>query len=1377
MKKRKYLKNRITLCGESDGEIFKRTFTIVKRISEGASTVCYEAYHSASGRGILKEFYPKATYCYALERDKSGQIVLQSEFRAACEKYLENEREYVEPYNMLLELKKNGKNKDIATFIPAFEIYHGCDSSGKPNETVYIWTPNPELLTFDKVCDNIHKHPHVKPEHKLVTILCAIDTLTKCVCELHKAGMIHRDIKPSNFGFVKRNDEALTQTLSMFDVNSLCSVYRNSDDVIGTREFMEPEAGYMKANNKTDLYSIGATLFYAIIITEDTKKAGYIYREEYFDRLREMVDSSELINASESNSHPRLKNVLTKILRSCLCERIERYSNCEELLEDIELALYYSLPAEISKKRKLGERWLLADVEKTLDKNNEKNSSLAIQYHLYDNPLYKGLTDKDKEMNVVVFGFGNYGQKFLDACLQAGQFIGKKLNVSVVSNSEFDSDISDRELYLLARPELDRFFDIDNSLGGSDDAYGKISTFQAKLIQNEKIDEAVLCSLIKKLNFDTSYQYVFVALGDDDINLSFAKKLKKLVAEKRNDCDIHYICENTSTKSCPGLYQVCVNEDARKNPRYSEIERMALNTHFVWNKDINVDTKIIRREFQKKYNHDSCVSSVLSIKYKLYSIGVDLNSCDANEAARIYSKIVLGENSEFSDIKNQLICIEHRRWVTEKLCQGWRRIENLEDCLGGVTKDEKLKKHVCILHSRPDRRLTELFGSGEKWDYISDYDLNELDELDQMSVRLHRIYAEKAEEIKKRNLLSGNSISGIRGLINTDKSANTAFMEWYGCLKDIWSGDTAKVHLYRSLKKAFLDATENLPEDRKKSVFEQVKAFENIFYPILASMEYRDWKQDDVAIIDNIPFILTYSEKTCLVVPFAVGNSSAVFKNVAAASVINPEQIIYIGIAENRDDAENMEQAIPYILDYLRRKQLQSKVEFIVACDGEMDSSAAEELENRLAEFKCASLKSISVKAFPDRNSMLTSLRAFLEKRNTGKKLLAVERNETQIYELMDESGLFDSFNSYKFDSVNAEFSMLSGCDLFGYITKKPHITIADMALNEQISEDSNTRPEFYDDYQNLWAKYCDGVNEWKQLSKVLHEYNGKNGIIATFPWGAGRNDCSERNEFRYILPFVCGKSVVKIINYLLDYETICLGSKVRGYTTDSCEAIIVAPNGLKAELDRMFSNVYALMNADKVTLHVDELENAVNVHFDSLIVSDLELPASEKEKLNDLLSYFNSKSFVCNLTEDENSKIGFTYATEQTKHLMLSPGKMIEVYIFHGAKSLGCFDDVVCGVTTGQTSDEDGNALCVITKGFKTLLVRELPATKKERECYCELAKQYAVNATMVFVDDTQQRIIIPEQNAVVIDKPCEVNDIGSVLLDIINDKYVYVS
>lgn len=890
MKKRQYLKKDILLCGKSDGAVFKRTFSTVKKLSEGASSICYEAYHGNSGRGVLKEFYPQDAY--ALERTEEGQLIHSREFQDAHEQFLKAEKEYVEPYEMLLDAKQTSEDQDLSTFIPAFEIYHGCDKNGNIVGTTYIWTPEPKLETFDKICDEIHKHPDHNPEYKLVTVLSAIESLVKCTCALHSADMIHRDIKPSNFGFIKRRNETLTQTLSMFDINSVCSVYAKDDGVVGTEGYLEPEAGFEAANNQTDIYSIGATLFQAIIVTDEVKAGEYLYNRKYYDRLHEMVDESRLIRASEANSHPRLRNIITEILKKCLCERTYRYVNCEELLDDLAIALYYALPSDIARKSHFGERWVLADVEKSLDVNKDKNSFLAIQYHLYEHPLYQCSSDTEEAINVLIIGFGNYGQKFLDACLQNGQIRNKKLHVTVVSD-----DLTDKEIYLSERPELADFFNIDTSLEGCEDTYGDITFQMTKLERgNHAANTDVLQNIMCECYDSKCPHYVFVALGEDSLNLVAANACKTAIEVFEMDCIVSYVCEGTQAASeiVPILCPLYVNQDIKKSASYCEIERMAFNTHLVWEKNLNIDYGAIRADFRKIYNHDSCVSSVLALKYKLYSIGIDLKTTSFSEAAQQFQEMIADKRNR--EIKNELIWVEHRRWVTEKLCLGWRRIDNLEDCAGGVTKDEKYKKHICIVRSRPDQKLAKEYRTNDnydKWDKASNSD-SQLDELDRMSVELHRMFARRAKVARKQNLLSGNSIACIRGLIEGNRKAVVAFQEWFTCLKDIWNGDKGKVRSYKSLKYSFLNAANTLSDERRKSVREQVKAFEAVFYPILASMEYRDWKQDDVAFVDNIPFVLTYTENAYMVIPFVTGDNTDVFGNVAAPTVVNPARIIYL---------------------------------------------------------------------------------------------------------------------------------------------------------------------------------------------------------------------------------------------------------------------------------------------------------------------------------------------------------------------------------------------------------------------------------------------------------------------------------------------------
>ena len=1391
MKERKPLRKSILLCGESDGAAFKRTFRVIRVLGEGASSssICYEACYDKSGRGVLKEYYPQDAYI--LERNKDGQLIPSLEFRDAYDRFRKEEKDYAEPYEMLLNAKRNNSNHDLATFIPAFEIYHGCDPDGNVIGTTYIWTPEPELETFDTICSETHKHPEENPEHKLVTILTAVDALTKCICALHSAEMIHRDIKPSNFGFLKRGGETLTQTLSMFDIDSICSVFGDNKRVVGTDGFMEPEARYETVSNQTDIYSIGATLFNAIIITDEVKDGNYLYRREYYDRLREMVDASRLIRASEANAHPRLRNILTVILQKCLCDRAHRYDNCEELLEDLETALYYALPSEYAKKIRSGERWILTDVEKSLDVNKEKNSFRAIQYHLYAHPLYRCSKASDKSINVLVMGLGNYGQKFLDACLQTGQMRNRRLHVTVVSD-----DRTDRDIYLGDRPELAKFFNIDGSLADDDETYGDLAFECMPLkIEDQSAMTDVLQNVMRSYDGNKYPQYIFIALGDDAINAAAANACSNAVKELDTDCMISCICESGHlshlSEGVSAVYPLYVNTDISKDPLYPEIERMAFNTHLVWEKNLNVDYRKVRAEFRKPYNHDSCVSSVLALKYKLYSIGIDLETVGYEEAARSFNEKITGKNGR--TIKDELIWVEHRRWVAEKLCLGWRRIENLKECAGGVTRDEKNKRHVCILRSRPDRKLATEYKANrsyEKWNTATAEDLNQLDELDRMSVELHRMFAEKAKTAKNQDLLYGSIMTGIRMLIEGNKKAMVTFQEWFTCLKDIWNGDNDKVRLYKSLKDSFLHAADALPEEQKKSASAQVKAFEAQFYPLLASMEYRDWKQVDVAFIDNIPFVLTYTEDAYLAIPYASGDNSDVFDNVSAATVVSPAVILYLYTVREKKNITDLQDSLPCVVSYMQKKHFKAAVDFVITYSENMSAYANDELKKEIIRTGGGRIRHVKEFVLRKRETAVQVLGPYLKRRSAGKRFFAVENNSTMLSAMFEGAGFFDIFANYRFDSSTMEFHDRLNCEMLGYIRKEPYITVADMLAFRLSYSESSNQPEFFEDYKDLWKKYTSGSQTWKNLCNLLGKYAENNDKLASFEKKDSSHKKQKSDTLRYIVPFACSKSVEKIIRFLEEHEIVEEGSSVIGHTTDSCEVVIKDCCGYKKLYDQLFANVHSLMLPDAISLHFNSMTRKVYVTFDDLAVKDVQIPTGRISEVSALMRYFEEKRYVINLSFSSDGKMSFTYATGQIKELLSTAGKMFEVYTYHKVKELGQFDDVVSSHEINwEGKDVKSEFDCILTKGFRTLFVECKARPVIDPVFYYKLGclvEQFGINATAVLIADTQEKdqydraAVNTAQrrrgnmlNIVTIWKPDEINNIGQTLLRIVKGTY----
>lgn len=1384
MSQRKFLKNNILLQGESSGGTFERNFQIVRKIKEGASVVCYEACHDDSGMGILKEFYPQKAL--SLMRNKEGQLIHDQTLGNAAERFDEELQRYLRPYHLLLQALREPENRDLQTFIPAYEIYRGTDRDPASARTAYIWTTDPESVTFASICGEIRANPTQRPEYKLVTVLSAIVSLTECIRALHYAGFVHRDIKPGNFGFASRSSEALTQSISLFDIDSVCPMYPLPRDRVVSEGFTEPEAlrdgdSDYAATCQTDIYSIGATLFSAIVLTEETERGGFIYRPEYKDRLRELIAGSKLITASQANAHPKLRSNLFRVLERCLCPRAERYINCDDLLEDLNKALRYALPSHIARTHVAGERWVLTDAEKSLDVAREENNALALHYHLFEKPLYAHCDADSPDMNVLIVGFGHYGQKFMDLGLAVGQMRGKNLTMTVVSDDE-----DDKKQYLSDRPELSDYF----ALEGPPDPkrhYGAIRFEPVRSLERENPRRNFDIMQDMVVGWDDAGEklhYVFIALGEDELNRSAAEAVREAAQLFDMDCSINFVWEGEPmAEELPtGLNPVYVNADIRKSALHAEIERMAFNTHRVWEKGQNIPYRDIRAEFRKPYNHDSSVSNVLSLKYKLYSIGIDLDKMDYETAAREFS-------SRKKTWKNDLIWMEHRRWVTEKLCGGWRQLRDLEACPSGQTKDDRKKMHICIVRSDPNQNLASNFRANnyEKWDTATEAELKKLDDLDRLSVMLHRMYVRQAAQMRRQNLFGDSHLTSIRELIRQDKAAMVAFQEWYACLKEIWNGDYRKVSQYSGLKNALLGAVGS--KQVKQTLTDHVKAFESVFYPILASVEHRDFKQDDVAMVDSIPRILTYREDICMAVPYAAGDNTQIFSNIAAAAVADPEKILFLCYLDERGAMARLRESLPYIARFMDKKKMRAAVELIIAYNDQASEEAARLTYAGVKQVIGTRLRQIKLMPVRQTVKLASELGAYLEKRRESWPVFLLEENKTNLSYLLQGADVYSRFAHYRFDSVTMQFGGLSGCDFLGYIHKKTGITVADMASLSQ-SAGRSSHPEFFSEYQALWERYRKNTSLWKMACSVLGDHSQRHDELAVFKKRTDRAGRMETEQYRYLVPFSCIGSVEKLLGALLDQGILEPGSCVNSYTTDSCEVLILDKWLNRRLFDDLFASHFALMDPAALDIHENTGRREVVVSFDDLVVKDLALPTDRRSELVDLMWFFAGLGFVTGLVIRDDT-MRFTYATRQIKDLMTTAGKILEIYTYHKARELCKFDDVV---SSYELSWENTRVLsefdCILTRGFCSLFVECKARNQIEQDYYYKLtslARQFGVNAKAVLIADTLERggnqytpvNDMQRQRGDMLDvitvwDPAEIQNIGKTLLEIMDGTYV---
>ena len=1315
-------------------------FKITSTVGEGGSCVCYEAtLLNEKKTGRLKEFYPlygsAENTPFSLVRTKRNHLVSAEDTKDA---FLAARAEFVQSYHLLRDaMAKHSKNNEFTSFIPDFSIYYACDENGDfmENSTCYIWTAPQNLTVFEKYIQDIHKYPGAHPEHKLFTILKTALTLTECIRIFHENGLLHLDIKPGNFGIPQRKRELLTDSISMFDVNTIYSLRSSFPVSCGTEGFSAPELARGRADNTSDIYSIGCTLFCALIVNDEIETMGYA--KKYYPQIPQLINTSKLIKASETNANIFLKHRLSEILKKCLAELPgKRYQSCTELANDLKQALVYLYPAELNAK--LSPTKQLVILDKELDKKRGPGIGLTLLYHLYRHPLFEATPRESDSMDVLIVGFGNYGQQFLDCCLQAGQIYGKKLNVTIISNEREDKAVV-KDMYLKERPELSKFFSIDGLC--VENAYGSISFVTRELANGTGSLQKNKAAAEEIARENEKARYIFIALGDDRLNRNVAQALTEAVKD-RIDCSVNFAFDGDPISGKVYGNPVYMSSDFTGDPEYLEIERMAFNGHLLWMSGLNEDIAKAWKEFKAPYNYLSSISNAVAVKYKLYSVGLTMDNLDA--AAAAYAEIIAQDPLR----RNEIIALEHQRWNCEKICAGYIPLRDLKFCISGPTKDEKAKFHVCLVRSRAESPLQEKDTGANAWDHgrwdtAGKEDLAGLDELDRVSVELHQIYLRHANQMRKDVSLFDDTMNRLKMIANKNVSSGIAFSEWFSALSLLWSGIDTAVREYAPLRDNLKDSLKNLEHDDRETAAALVEIIDKRFALILKSMKYTDWKNIDATLIDGIPFILTHRRNIHLAIPFSTGTNTQIFKNVAVPTIVNPAQVTYIHHFSGEDDLADFWTAIKYIFHYLPEKHISAKLNFVLSyTKGSLPEEKMAEVKNKLAEN--VSTRRVILLPSADEFDIAQNI-----ERTLGDKLHAdaIEQNTTPLSYLLIGAGIYRSHPKYCFDISSKTFYDVEDCDYLKYIKAKQYLKVSDMFASKNAKGVIDSPMAFSRDYNRLWRKAYRGQEGiWKKLCRLLSKYHEADTIV-TVNFDLLR-DKGTIEKYRYLLPSAAFADAKKLIDFMVAANIFEKDSAVYYYTPDSCEVTIFASELLKEKIHTLFADVNLFTQPERMLLK--KTPYSVSVSHDFLRVCDFDLKSAGKhaDRIKQLLELLADEfAFISGLSESsaDSQLLSFSYSTKRIKRLLTNEGNILEVYIYLRCLKSGLFDDV----TTGYEIAWDGTPITsefdvIVTKGFSGLLI-EAKATEEIRQEYyfklSSLANQFGTNCKAVLVADTIER------------------------------------
>lgn len=1380
-----YLTGSILLSRSPDGRSPDK-YTVHSVVGTGSSSICYEATRvrpdGTIEAGKLKEFYPCETEgnFYALERLPNGQLIPGC---GTVRKFKAMRDNYRHAYDLLSEaIKEDSRNEVLKSYIQQGEFLYGCPAAdtkrtsllGKffgsmadlriaeasVHPTVYFWSPGFSGKSFETYLDELREAPAQRPEKKLHEILSVMVSLTDCIKALHTAGLLHLDIKPSNFMLLYDSDfHVRPDSISLYDINTLHHYNEKKEElmVVGTKGYHAPES---IKNDLSDIYSIGATLFRAVVISKDIPDG--LYQDRFYSHIPMLIKGSALFE-SVVNSDAALLSRICSILQKCLASSpYKRYPCCDDLKADLEEAI-----------RQLD---ILLDRQREHQKTGLADPRIAIQKLLYAHPLYQSTEEASPELNVLLLGAGSsYGQTFMDCCLQAGQMIGTSLNLLAVS----DDPAASKKAYLDFRPALPEFVNVDGSLDGKEEtAFATLDFLSPTQLLLERDSPLRLCSINGSLaeqmaeaarSSRKEYSYIFVALDDDALSQNIARAMQKAFHGK---CPVAYTLsgKETETDETGMLYPVWINKPLKITSIDKDLAEMAFNTHISWTSMQNTDVAAERsalfsgKTARERYNFASSISFVLSIQYKLRSIHLRYDS--PKEGARRFAEVLERRQTDPASQKqfDQLVAMEHRRWVIDRAVCGWKAPRtsdgtlDLQSCVArGSVKDEVNLTHPCMVRSRADAPLeTDAYRADHhaKWDN-GPVDVS-LDELDRMSVELHRCFRQSAEDFCRSSSYQ-TELAFLRDQLPPDENeAIQALGQYELALKNILRGSESYSRQYGHYQDQLEKAAARLPGDRSARFMERLAVLQKLFFPVIESNLYRDYKANDKILVEAIPFILTYRYAHSMAAVLddgrrEGGRSEAVFSSVAAATVLNPEQLCYFYCFDEDSRADLLDKKLRAVLNYFHTSNTHCSIRLLVCClncvPDEHREALGQVLEGLKEKLEAVQLVDV---ADPDEASekFLQALKETpVDLYDYGNMPFAPSlfRKNINFFSRLENLGQ----PHFQFDWKHKRFTDTSGCDSLQYVKTDAFIRVQDMFALANASDCTFNAPELAKDYEALWEVYTTScgsfdasVKNWNRLCTDLERYAKGAVVKVSFPKRAVRY--AEDTVLDCFLPDYTFHSVQKLLREMLALGLAREDSSVIRYTSDTCKLTLHTPEPYYADIKKIFCNPQILLPYYDPRM---EQRTVGTYQYFQFCCNDLKVDDADISCLSDcglpVLRILQEKGFIRTLKLRENGTgASFVYTSPRIQKIMTCAGEILEIYTYYSVLKSGYFDDVVTGYTFRWSEDDLQNELdLVLTKGFRSMIIECKAVTTLKADYYHKLdslVNRFGIGAVQVMVGNT---------------------------------------
>lgn len=927
-------------------------------------------------------------------------------------------------------------------------------------------------------------------------------------------------------------------------------------------------------------------------------------------------------------------------------------------------------------------------------------------------PLYRHLTIDNngrKHLRVLILGAGERLYGMIRIVLTNGQMLDTDLEVTVAATyAEHEC-----EMLFQRAPYLNRFMSVTldyRSRAGPAPwrSLGSIAFESRNLDPN---------SVQKLMNAHTDCRYILISADDDEKTHRLAGACARFAGA--STVIAYYEKQNShSTLGNPGQ-GLLVSFGTAENEAFSiQTETIAYNLHYAYAKtqsDREPESRI-RESFLEEYNYFSSMEAALHVKSKLACVGI--TDEDPEEAARRFSRLM----SQHPELEARLAAAEHRRWCVDKLLAGYGPISDMSQIYqnGATTHDRSEKWHCCLTpcdddgHSRLNDSDWNISETCSRWE--------ELDDLDRMSVRIHRRCGELAKENAPRIISLIHSIqSDISARLELQEEIQAETKELEAVASQLLQNNSRAIPaIQQAIAKTKLLLTK-MDSPFSKGILYKLTKLEELLAPCMEYVTYKDYKKQDTIQIWQIPFALTHKERPTMVKLM----SDQGHENLYSVWRLEPRSVIFVGYARNAQELETLNASAAAISSFTAKylsneKEDKEKLIFHILVPKGLNT-------DRMNGRNIIHVESMDEGLYGPLARLLSGVHAdYLD--ITGADYLIARQAEAAAAQA----------NTRVFYVHEDHFENVDRAEALAYSAPHKKLTVEEMLRFFGATPDRSETCKLRflaDSYRDLWEvamstpkwhSFC--TDAWKAYCNTP-----QNSFTFT-------DSDSEQSTIRIEISETAAASLVPALEKLRELGFVNTPVFLDRKEGANRVSVFFVASRKKEELSAFLEKTCRrFLMGDRFEVNGTQ---EVSLTYTDCSVKDMIIPGNAFIDYRTILTKMESKKLISNVRWErgqDSIRCSFRLSTQDILPCFQISGRVLEYYLYYSILQDGDFDDVETGYSFfhGEVNNSAENELDIICiKGYSSVFVSAKMVDKLENSYLYEvsyLASRFGLNARAV--------------------------------------------